>query len=197
MSTYWDLFITFFKIGAVSFGGGYAMVSIIQQEVVTKEWLTVAEYAKIVTIAQMVPGPIAVNTATYVGAEVGKGTMGTAVLGALFAVAGVALPSFIIMLLLAGSLAKFSKAKQLNWLMGGVRPAVIGIMFAAVLFFGKLAFLKVQNVNLLAVDFAKVLSVLNPLGIFIGIVAFVLHYRFSLGAIQIILLTGLAGFCLL
>lgn len=195
MSTYLDLFITFFKIGMVSFGGGYAMISIIQQQVVMKDWLTVAEYAKIVIIAQMVPGPIAVNTATYVGASVCSGSMASPFLGALFAVSGVALPSFTIMLLLASSLAKFSQAKQLNWLMGGIRPIVIGIMFAAVLFFGKLAFLKVQNVNLLAIDFTQVLQVINPIGILIGIVAFVLHYRFSVSAIKIILITGIAGFC--
>lgn len=195
MGIYWDLFITFFKIGLVSFGGGYAMVSVIQQEVVEKHWLTAMEYAKVVTVSQMVPGPIAVNIGTYVGAFVGENSVGGAVVPALFAAVGVALPSFIIMVLLAGSLAKYSKAKQLNWILGGIRPAIIGIMLVSVLFFGKLAFLKVQSAHLATMDLSQIFSVINPVGILIGIVAFILHYRYSFGAIKIILLTGLAGFC--
>ena len=70
MSIYWDLFFVFFKIGLFSFGGGLAMVSVIQQEVLAHGWIPAAEYARIITISQMTPGPIAVNTATYVGARV-------------------------------------------------------------------------------------------------------------------------------
>lgn len=70
MMLYWELFTVFFKIGLFSFGGGLAMISIIQQEVVGRGWIPAAEYARIITISQITPGPIAVNTATYVGARV-------------------------------------------------------------------------------------------------------------------------------
>ncbi len=194
MIIFWELFATFFKIGLFSFGGGYAMISIIQREVESHGWLSAAEYVKIVTISQMTPGPIAVNTATYVGAKVCEGSLWYSFLGAFFATLGVSLPSFIVMLLVIGSMKKLHGSGKLDWVMGGIRPAVIGFMLAAVIFFGQLAFLK-DGASFSSIhSLSGFLTTINPKGLVIGVSAFVLHYKFSVGPIRIILLTGLAGF---
>ena len=197
MGILFELFFSFFKIGLVSFGGGYAMVSIIQKEVAVKGWLTAAEYARVVTISQMTPGPIAVNTATYVGAKVCDSSPLFSFLGSFVATLGVALPSFIIMLLVASSLKKLSDTNGLKWVMGGIRPAVIGFMLAAVIFFGKLAFLKSAAVVTHSSGIKDIAQSINPFGLLIGITAFVLHYKFSVGPINIIIITGIAGLLLM
>ena len=92
---YWDLFLVFFKIGAVSFGGGYGMISLLQDEVVAHGWLTKEMLMNFIAVAESTPGPIAVNVATFVGSSQGG------VIGALLATFGVVLPSFVIILLIA------------------------------------------------------------------------------------------------
>ena len=82
---YLHLFTVFFKIGLFSFGGGLAIIAVIQQEVVGRGWLSTEEYAQIVTISQITPGPVAVNAATFVGARVPGGTMAESFLGSLVA----------------------------------------------------------------------------------------------------------------
>ena len=101
MMLYWELFTVFFKIGLFSFGGGLAMISIIQQEVVGRGWIPAAEYARIITISQITPGPIAVNTATYVGARVCGPEFWHALLGSFVATFSVSLPSFILVAIVA------------------------------------------------------------------------------------------------
>ncbi len=197
MGILFELFFSFFKIGLVSFGGGYAMVSIIQKEVTVKGWLTAAEYARVVTISQMTPGPIAVNTATYVGAKVCDSSPLFSLCGSFVATLGVSLPSFIIMLVVAGTLKKLSDSNALKWVMGGIRPAVIGFMLAAVIFFGKLAFLKTGAAINQTAGVAAIMGSLNPVGIMIGITAFVLHHKFAVGPINIIIITGIAGLLLM
>jgi len=92
---YWLLFWTFFKIGAVSFGGGYAMIPLMQEELEALGWMDAEEFANILAVSEMTPGPLATNTATYVGAK----TAG--VLGSMAATLGVALPSLVIITLVA------------------------------------------------------------------------------------------------
>ena len=108
MMLYWELFTVFFKIGLFSFGGGLAMISIIQQEVVGRGWIPAAEYARIITISQITPGPIAVNTATYVGARVCGPEFWHALLGSFVATFSVSLPSFILVAIVARSHQKFN-----------------------------------------------------------------------------------------
>ena len=110
MMLYWELFTVFFKIGLFSFGGGLAMISIIQQEVVGRGWIPAAEYARIITISQITPGPIAVNTATYVGARVCGPEFWHALLGSFVATFSVSLPSFILVTIVARSLQKFNSS---------------------------------------------------------------------------------------
>ena len=116
MMLYWELFTVFFKIGLFSFGGGLAMISIIQQEVVGRGWIPAAEYARIITISQITPGPIAVNTATYVGARVCGPEFWHALLGSFVATFSVSLPSFILVAIVARSLQKFNSSLAVQWI---------------------------------------------------------------------------------
>jgi chromate transporter len=126
---YWQLFITYFKIGLFSFGGGYAMLSLIQNEVVERhQWLTDAEFTDIVAISQMTPGPIGINSATYIGYTVTGN-----VLGSIIATLAVCMPSFIILLLIARSYQKFRANKQVSDAFQGLRLMVVGLIAAAAL----------------------------------------------------------------
>ena len=122
MMLYWELFTVFFKIGLFSFGGGLAMISIIQQEVVGRGWIPAAEYARIITISQITPGPIAVNTATYVGARVCGPEFWHALLGSFVATFSVSLPSFILVAIVARSLQKFNSSLAVQGILNGLRP---------------------------------------------------------------------------
>lgn len=123
---YLQLFFSFFQIGLFSFGGGYAALPLIQDQVVTiNHWLSMQEFADVVTISQMTPGPIAINAATFVGIQMG----GT--LGAVIATAGCVTPSAAISLLLAFFYYKYKKLSLVKGIMSGLRPAVVGLITSA------------------------------------------------------------------
>ena len=132
-----ELFITFFKIGLFGFGGGYGMLSLIQTEVVhSHAWLSTGEFADIVAISQMTPGPIGINTATYCGytAVHNAGFTGVMpILGSATATFALVLPSFILMLLIAKMLAKYMRSSSVKSVFLGLRPAVVGLLAAAAL----------------------------------------------------------------
>ncbi|MEG1726664.1 MAG: chromate transporter [Acidaminococcaceae bacterium] len=182
---YWELFVVFFKIGLFSFGGGLAMIAVIGQEVTSRGWLTAAEYAQIITISQMTPGPIAVNTATYVGAKVCATTSGTMLLGSLIATLGVALPSLLLVLCLAGSLHKFKNAPAVQWILCGIRPAVIGFMLSAVLIFFQLTCFPACKQQLF-----------DPYGAVLILVLFYLQHYQKMSPIPLMLLAGSCGLLL-
>ncbi len=131
------LFITFFQIGLFGFGGGYAMLSMIQGEVVTRyHWLSTGEFTDIVAVSQMTPGPIGINSATYVGytAVVNAGyshTMG--IVGSLVATFAVVLPSFVLMIIISKFLMKYKSHPAVEHMFQGLRPAVVGLLAAACL----------------------------------------------------------------
>lgn len=183
---YWELFFVFFKIGLFSFGGGLAMVSVIQQEVLAHGWIPASEYARIITISQMTPGPIAVNTATYVGARVCGPEVLPAVLGSFIATLGVSLPSFIIVYFVARSLEKFSSSRLVKEALCGIRPAVIAFMITAVIFF--------LDITLFPIDEASAASsTFNPIGIPVLLILYYLHNYRKVGAISLMLLSGIIG----
>ena len=131
-----QLFYTFFKIGLFGFGGGYAMLSMIQGEVVTRYgWLTPQEFTDIVAISQMTPGPIGINSATYVGYTTIAEQYGTSmgVLGSCIATFAVVLPSFILMLTISKFFLKYQKHPSVEAVFAGLRPAVVGLLAAAAL----------------------------------------------------------------
>ena len=130
-----QLFWVFFIIGLFTFGGGYAMLSLIQTQVVTAHsWLTESAFTDIVAISQMTPGPVGINCATYVGYEVvrssGAGHL-VAILGSFTATFAVVLPSFIIVLTIVRFYTKFRHNKIFEGVMSWLRPAVVGLIGAA------------------------------------------------------------------
>ena len=124
---YLQLFFTFLKVGAFAFGGGYAMLSLIQNEVVVNHaWITAQEFTDMVAISQMTPGPIGINSATYVGYAVTGN-----IFGSLLATIAVSLPSFIIILSICRIYEKFKRSNVFASLMKTLRPVVIGMIGAA------------------------------------------------------------------
>lgn len=134
-----ELFFTFFTIGLFTFGGGYAMLPLIQQQVVAHGWLSLEELVDFVAISESTPGPFAINIATYVGTE----TAG--VPGALCATLGVVLPSFLVILIVAKFYLKFKNSHAVSGVMHGLRSAVVGLMAAAL--FGMLSTVFFHNVD--------------------------------------------------
>ncbi|MCH5189798.1 MAG: chromate transporter [Oscillospiraceae bacterium] len=124
---YLKLFLTFFKIGLFTFGGGYAMLPLIQAEVLKNEWMTNTEIMNFVAISESTPGPFAINMATFVGTETGG------VFGAVCSTLGVVMPSFIVILIVASVYEKFKKNKVVAGCMTGLRPAAIGLIASAAL----------------------------------------------------------------
>ena len=131
------LFITFFQIGLLGFGGGYSMLSMIQTEVVTRHgWMSMGEFTDIVALSQMTPGPIGINSATYVGytAVVNAGYPEWAgVLGSALATFSLVLPPFILMIIICRFLLRYKSHPVVESLFTGLRPAVVGLIAAAAL----------------------------------------------------------------
>ena len=168
---YWKLFVTFFKIGLFNFGGGYAMISFMQNEVVFKHaWLTTAEFTDVVAISQVTPGPVGINLATYTGY-----TAADSVWGACVATLAVCLPSFILMLAVSKFFLKYRKAASVEAVFRGLRPAVIGLIAAAALVLcNRENFVDVKSLLFFAA-------------------AFVAVWKYKLGPISVIAVCGLAG----
>ncbi len=146
MSLLLQLFASFFQIGLFSIGGGYAAMPLIKAEVVDLHgWLTAVEFADLVTIAEMTPGPITVNSATFVGMKV------AGLAGVVVATLGNILPSVIIMLILAKLYEKYAQQTLLKRILEGVRPVVVAAIFTAGLGLLQLALGSVTAPDLFAV----------------------------------------------
>jgi chromate transporter len=119
----WRLFSTFFRIGAFTFGGGYAMIPLIQREAVEKRgWISEEDILEVVAIAESTPGPIAINAATFIGYRV------AGVLGSLFATLGVVLPSFAVILLISGVLRQFQHVDAVRYAFVGIRAGILALI---------------------------------------------------------------------
>lgn len=136
---FFDLFITFLKIGAFSFGGGYAMISLISEAVLKHGWMTEDEILNFIGIETVVPGPISVNMATFIGYEQ------AGFLGGLVATLGVILPSFIIILLISIALKNLLKNKYVQAFLTGIRPAAIGLILGTAITMGLSVILNFEN----------------------------------------------------
>ena len=119
---YLSLFLTFFEIGLFTFGGGYAMISIVFEKVLAHGWLTEAELLNMIAVAESTPGPIAVNMATFVGSTQ------AGILGSACATLGIVLPSFIIILLISAVLKNFINYVGVQAFLSGVRPCVVALI---------------------------------------------------------------------
>ena len=132
MNRYFELFCSFLKIGVFTFGGGYAMIPIIQAEVITRKgWIKEQEFLDLLTLAQSAPGPISLNTAVFVGYKL------YGYRGALTALAGVVLPSFLIILTVAIFFAQIRHNQIVDAAFKGIRPIVVALMFAPALGFAR------------------------------------------------------------
>ena len=122
----WQVFSSFFKIGAFTFGGGYAMIPLIQNEAVEKRhWVTDEDILEVVAIAESTPGPIAINSATFVGYKA------AGILGSVCATLGVVLPSFVIILLLSFVLRQFQQVQAVQYAFQGIRAGVLALLVKA------------------------------------------------------------------
>lgn len=180
-----QLFYTFFKIGLFGFGGGYAMISMIQGEVVTRhEWLSSTEFTDIIAISQMTPGPIGINSATYVGysAVVNAGYSHViGILGSVVATVSVVLPSFILMVLISKFFLKYQKHPIIASVFKGLRPGVVGLLAAA-------ALVLMNGENFGTYNWQILTSILLFAGTFIA------SYRYKANPILLIVICGFIGF---
>lgn len=180
-----QLFYTFFKIGLFGFGGGYAMISMIQGEVVTRhEWLSSTEFTDIIAISQMTPGPIGINSATYVGysAVVNAGySHAIGVLGSTVATVSVVLPSFILMVLISKFFLKYQKHPIIASVFKGLRPGVVGLLAAA-------ALVLMNGENFGTYNWQILTSILLFGGTFIA------SYRYKINPILLIVICGFIGY---
>ena len=173
MELYIQLFISFFKIGLFGFGGGYAILSLIQHEILGHGWMTESELTDIIAISQITPGPIGINSATYVGFT----TTGS-VWGAVVATFAIVLPSFIIMLTLCRFVVAAQGNKYMEYALQGLRPIVPSLIAAA-------ALMLINHENF--IDYKSY--------ILFGL-AFILSFKFKLHPILLIVLAGIAGLIL-
>ena len=180
-----QLFYTFFKIGLFGFGGGYAMISMIQGEVVTRhEWLSSNEFTDIIAISQMTPGPIGINSATYVGysAVVNAGySHAVGILGSTIATVSVVLPSFILMVLISKFFLKYQKHPIIASVFEGLRPGVVGLLAAA-------ALVLMNRENFGTYNWQILTSIILFAGTFIA------SYRYKVNPILRIVICGIIGY---
>lgn len=173
---YLQLFLSFLQIGALSFGGGYASMPLIEAQIVTSHgWLTMTEFSNLVTIAEMTPGPIAVNAATFVGTKV------AGVLGALVATAGCILPACVLVMLIARLYLKYRNLTVLQSVLGSLRPAVVAMIASAGLTILMNAFWGGRTV---------VLANTNYVMVAIFVLSFVLLRKTKLSPIAVMVLAG-------
>lgn len=185
---FWQLFITFLKIGILTFGGGYAMIALIQNEVVLKNsWMTAQEFTDIVATSQVTPGPVGINTATYAGytAVVNAGySEWLGVAGSFLASFAVILLPFLLMILISRFMMKHKDNPIIATMLSILRLAIVGLIAAAALLLASRENFGSPKENI----FQFACSIVLFLTVFIS------SFRFKVSPILLILLSGLAGF---
>lgn len=178
---YLELFWAFFQIGLFSFGGGYAAVPLIQNQIVEGHgWLLMSQFADLITIAEMTPGPIVVNSATFVGQQI------AGVPGAIVCTLGSIMPSFIIVLILSWLYMKYRSLKVMQGVLSGLRPAVVAMIASAGLSLLTLALFNASLFEIKITDFRAVEAV-------IFVVCLILLRKKKAGPIPVIFGSGIVG----
>ncbi len=174
---YLQLFLSFLQIGLFSFGGGYAALPLIENQVITlHHWMTISEFTDLITISQMTPGPIAVNSATFVGIRI------AGIPGAVAATAGCVFPSCIIIFILANLYLKYRNGSLLNGALTTLRPAVVAMIASAGLSILLTAFFQNgQKITLNGIQWEMVL---------IFILCFILLRKTKVSPVAVMLLAG-------
>lgn len=160
MMIYWQLFLSFLKVGLFGFGGGYAIVALIQYELVEKHaWISMGDFTNIVAISQMTPGPLAINSATYVGYAATSSVWGSVV-----ATTAVVLPSLVLMTIICVFLVKFRNNKYVEYAFWGLRPTVVGLIAAAALVLANSSnFIDIYSFIIFAVVCITTIKKANPI----------------------------------
>ena len=187
---YFQLFYTFFLIGLFTFGGGYAMIPMIEDQIVGKGWMTDAQLSDFIAISESTPGPFAINISTFVGSQ----TAG--ILGAVCSTLGVVLPSLIIIILVAIILSKFLKNRFVQGALNGVKPVILALITAtAIIFFTKIALFAGNPIFSQTVVFNR-----TGVGLLLILSTFVFIYKTrekkSLNPILLLLLSAVLGIVL-
>lgn len=153
MKLIFDIFLSFLKIGAFSFGGGYAMIPFIEREIVASHnWLSSKDFVDIIAIAEMTPGPVAINSSTFVGYKIAN--LGGAIAGTI----GVMLVSLILLISAGKYLTNFKDSKSLRSIFTGIRPAVLGLIVCAAISVGKTALTNVKDFIIAGVILLSILK---------------------------------------
>lgn len=186
------LYLAFFKIGLFGFGGGLAIIQLIYDSIKPFADMTPEQFANIVAIAQVTPGPVAVNTATYVGFHVGG------YIGAFIATLGVATPAFIIIAVVAGAVSKYKKSIAVNGALEGIRPAAVGLIAGAMLTIGKTVVITDKPIG----GRLEILGILKPFtsvinidvaGIVLCAITILMIQKFKIKPLITLIIIGCAG----
>ena len=178
---YLDMFLIFFKIGLLTFGGGYASLPLIQQEIIEiKGWMSTSQFVDVLTISEMTPGSIAINAATFVG----RNLLG--IPGAIIATIGVVLPSIIVVLLLAVVYYKFRNFSIVQGILEGLRPAIVALIGGAA---STILLTTLFGTATFPVSFEQ----FNVISFGLLLLSLGLLYKTRLGPIYVIILSGILG----
>lgn len=176
---YLSLFLAFFRVGLFSFGGGLAALPLIQQEIVEiNNWISLNEFTDLISIAQMTPGPIAINSATFVGLKLGG------VLGATAATVGCVLPGILMVYILLFIYNRYKEFDLMQSILKSLRPAVVALIASAGINIMRLVVFK---------DTRYAWSNLNWIGIIIFVLSFVALRKFKLNPVIVMLISGIIG----
>lgn len=176
-----NLFYVFFKIGALSFGGGYSMIPFFEKEIAVHHWAVASDYTKVIALAQIIPGPFAIDSSTYIGFKV------AGIWGAVVASLALSLPSFIALVLITKYYLKFKSNTGLQKILKCFRPAVVALLLSAMFIIGFQPFVN-NPLNPNIVGLLKSLLIVVP--------GFWAHYRNKINPFLLIFLSGVAGIIL-
>ncbi len=183
---YLQLFIIFFKVGLFGFGGGYAILSLIYQDIQVFGTLSADDFSNLVALSQVTPGPIAINAATFVGMK----TAG--LLGAIMATTAVSMPSFILIMLAIAFINKFKNNRNVQYILQGIKPATVGLMASAFIFMATTALWRdSDSINWLNID--SITEHFDIVGVAIFCLTYLLLKVTKIGAIKLTLLGGALG----
>ncbi len=178
---YLNLFFIFFKVGLFGFGGGYAILPMIYQEIQTFGIMTPDDFSNLVALSQVTPGPIAINAATYVGYKA------AGLLGAVIATTSVSLPSFILIMIALAFMRHFRESQTLQNILAGIKPATVGLMFSAFIFMAETALLRSMDEP---ITLATLTDNIEWLGVAIFLLSLLAIRLTRIGAITLTLVSG-------
>lgn len=184
MGIYLQLFYEFFKIGLFTFGGGYAMIPLVRDTAVNNGWLLADEFSSLIAVCESTPGPVAINMATYIGSLQGG------ILGSACATLGVVLPSFLIILLIASLLNKFTENKHFKNFIRGVKPVVTALILST----GLLLFVECIGINVSTFETnLKIVSLIVFILIALSYIIVLKVFKKKISSIQLILIAAVLG----